>query len=277
MNTINKNNKLFWLKMAASLFLVVGLLSSCDEELPGEGSIPDETPPQAAFSYKADEGDYQKINFANLSISATDYLWDLGDGTTSTEANPTVSYPADGNYEVSLTASDRLGATSTVTKTIEIVEPIVTFTPVIENPGYDIEGDDSYRDFWRNSYLGGPIQITSSPIHAGVKAAKLPSAGDRIGYQLITVLPDTDYTVRFYYTMKTSPVGTLRVAVLNGDVTDEALVDSSIISSVILSDQSDANTYVAASVSFNSGASSQVAIYYDNIDVECRIDSFTIE
>ncbi len=277
MNTTLLNRvKQYYILQILVFAAVLLTFSACEDELPEEGSLPDLTPPEAAFSYAADPGDYKVINFANLSISATDYAWDFGNGTTSTDSDPTVTF-ADGTYEVTLTASDRLGATSSVTKTIEIVEPVVAFTPEILNPGFDIEGDDSYRDGWRNGDLGGVIQITSSPIHAGVKAAKLPSAGDRIGYQLVTVLPDTDYTLRFYYTMKTSPVGTMTVSMLAGDVTDPALVASSTIASVTLDDQSDADTYVPGSLSFNSGANTEVAIYFGNVGVECRIDSFTIE
>lgn len=275
-NFLNHIKQYYSFPMLVLTALVLSF-SACEEELPGEGSIPDLTPPEAAFSYTADEGNHRSISFANLSISATDYLWDLGNGTTSTESNPSATYDTDGAYDVTLTASDRLGASSTVTKTIDIIEPVVAFAPEVQNPGFDIEGDDAYRDFWVNEDLGGKIQITSSPVHAGVKAAKLPSDGSRIGYQPITVLPDTDYTVRFYYTMKTSPAGTLTVSILDGAVSDPGLIAASTIASVDLSDQNDASTYVSASVSFNSGASSEVVIYFSNVAVESRIDSFTIE
>ncbi len=275
-NFLNHIKQYYSFPMLVLIALVLSF-SACEDELPEAGSLPDLTPPEAAFSYSADDTDHRSISFSNLSISATDYLWDLGNGTTSTETNPSATYDTDGAYDVTLTASDRLGATSTVTKTIDVVEPVVAFTPEIMNPGFDIEGDDAYRDFWRNGDLGGVIQITGSPIHAGVKAAKLPSAGDRIGYQLIAVEADTDYTLRFFYTMKTSPVGTMTVSILNGEVTDPGLIAASTIASVTLDDQNDANTYVSAALPFNSGASTTVAIYFTNVDVECRIDSFTIE
>jgi gliding motility-associated-like protein len=42
--------------------------------------------------------------FTNTSTGATSYLWEFGDGTTSTEAAPSHEYTRDGTYEVSLTA-----------------------------------------------------------------------------------------------------------------------------------------------------------------------------
>ncbi|RMG88698.1 MAG: PKD domain-containing protein [Bacteroidetes bacterium] len=254
------------------------LFAGCDDiSLPEEGSLPDKTPPSANFSYAPNEADYKEIRFTNLSISATDYMWDFGDGATSTDKDPSHTYAEDGTYTVSLTASDKLNVSDTYSTTIEVAEPMNDFIPEIINPGFDIEGMDSYRDGWRNGDLGGVIQITSSPVHSGEKAAKLPSAGDRIGYQLITVLPNTEYTLYFYYTMKSDPVGTLTVSMLAGHVTDPADIPARTIASVTLNDQSDPSTYVPGSLVFNSGDNTEVAIFFTNEGVECRIDTFSIE
>lgn len=43
------------------------------------------------------------------------YLWNFGDGTTSTEANPTHVYNEEGNYTVNLTVTDDKGLTATTT------------------------------------------------------------------------------------------------------------------------------------------------------------------
>lgn len=266
----------FFVKVLAVAFLVGGIFSACEEDLPGEGSIPDLTPPEAGFSYSASEGDYKQISFTNLSYSATDYVWDFGDGATSAGKDVTHTYAADGSYTVSLTASDKLNQTNTTTQTIDIVEPVSNFEPEILNPGFDIEGDDSFRDHWKNEDLGGVIQITTSPVHTPEKAAKLPSDGSRIGYQLITVEKNKDYIVSFYYTMKESPVGSMTVAILAGHVTNPDDVAGKTINSVTLNDQTDASTYVLASVSFNSGDNTEVSIFFTNVDVESRIDTFTI-
>ena len=56
------------------------------------------------------------VSFTNNSTNTTTYLWDFGDGSTSTEANPTHSYLALGNYNVILTASAGVCGTDTETK-----------------------------------------------------------------------------------------------------------------------------------------------------------------
>jgi hypothetical protein len=149
------------------------------------------------------------------------------------------------------------------------------FAPVIQNPGYDIEGNDSYRDHWTNGDLGGTIQITGSPIHMGVKGAKLPSDGSRIGYQAVKVEPSESYMVTFWYTMKTSPTGSSKVAILDGHVTDTADVSTKTLASTMISDQVDADTYVKDSVYFKA-KSDTIAIFFTNTDVETRFDTWEI-
>jgi PKD repeat protein len=262
------------------MILLIGFtIASCDDErfvIPEAGSVKDETPPEASFSFAPRDTDYKQIDFSNTSISATDFEWTFGDGSSSTDKDPTHTYAANGEYTVTLKAADLLGQSSTTSQTVTLVEPIITFEPEILNPGFDVEGADDYRDNWRNGDLGGVIQITSSPIHDGVKAAKLPSEGDRIGYQLITVEENKDYTISFQYTMKTSPVGSVEVKVFGNHVTDVSEIAGATIASISLNDQTSASDYVSASISFNSGSSTEIAIYFTNIDCESRLDSFTI-
>ncbi|RMG61911.1 MAG: PKD domain-containing protein [Bacteroidetes bacterium] len=47
----------------------------------------------------------QTVSFTNLS-SPGSYLWDFGDGTTSTQVNPTHTFPADSIFNVCLTVTD---------------------------------------------------------------------------------------------------------------------------------------------------------------------------
>ncbi|MEZ4826191.1 MAG: S8 family serine peptidase [Bacteroidia bacterium] len=48
--------------------------------------------------------DGSSVKFTNTSTSAASYLWSFGDGTTSTEANPSHNYYAPGDYQVGLSA-----------------------------------------------------------------------------------------------------------------------------------------------------------------------------
>ena len=167
--------------------------------------------------------------------------------------------------------------------TWEIEEGQPPVVAAIKNPGFDIEGSDSYRDFWRNSSFedsassSAMIQITSGPTHNGSpKAAKLPSDGSRAGYQAVEVAPNTDYIVTYWYTMKTSPAGSATVAILGMDLVDPADVPANTIASRTVSDQTDANTFIKDSVGFNSGSSSEIAIYFTNMGVETRFDTWDI-
>ncbi len=62
------------------------------------------------------------VNFTNTSTFGGTYLWDFGDGNSSTNANPVHTYTAEGTYTVTLTATNICGA-NTVTKTVVVVFP----------------------------------------------------------------------------------------------------------------------------------------------------------
>jgi hypothetical protein len=66
--------------------------------------------PAADFDVSAANGAY---TFTNNSVGATAFLWNFGDGTTSTQENPTHTYAVSGNYQVSLIASSPCGADTT--------------------------------------------------------------------------------------------------------------------------------------------------------------------
>lgn len=56
-------------------------------------------------------------NFTNSSVGAATYLWDFGDGNTSTSANPSHAYVTGGYYTVRLIATNAYGCKDTITKT----------------------------------------------------------------------------------------------------------------------------------------------------------------
>ncbi|HEY0751561.1 MAG TPA: PKD domain-containing protein, partial [Chitinophagaceae bacterium] len=68
------------------------------------------------------------VNFTNTS-NGSSYLWDFGDGTTSTQTSPTHTYNALGDYDVTLIATTGSGCIDTLKKTafIKIRKPIITF------------------------------------------------------------------------------------------------------------------------------------------------------
>ena len=60
--------------------------------------------PQPAFTFELNG---LTATFFNLSTNATDFTWNFGDGTTSNEENPVHTFPAPGNYDVTLNASNQ--------------------------------------------------------------------------------------------------------------------------------------------------------------------------
>lgn len=247
---------------------------ACDEygsDWPDEASIADVTPPAADFGAKVNVANPLTVDFTNYSSSATTYAWDFGDGGTSTDKDASHDYADFGIYTVTLTASDKLGAVNVSTQEVVVDKPLVVFTPTILNPGFE-----SGTANWTNSSLGGVVQVTTSPVSSGAQAGKFPSAGDRIAYQSFTVEKNKIYTLSFWYTLKTSPAGSLKVAVLAGEVNATANVAAATLSSVTGKNQDDANVYVQESVTFNSKDNTTVSILVTNTGAEARIDDFKI-
>ena len=73
--------------------------------------------PTAAFSF--DTNDQGEATFTNTSSNATSYLWDFGDGTTSTDPNPVHIYSSSDFYTVIMTATNACGSI-TETQTVPI-------------------------------------------------------------------------------------------------------------------------------------------------------------
>ncbi len=69
------------------------------------------------------------ISFTNMSSNTTTYLWNFGDSTTTTSANPSHVYTAPGIYTVTLRATGFGGCSNTATRTnyIRIEAPIADF------------------------------------------------------------------------------------------------------------------------------------------------------
>jgi len=87
-------------KLMALSAILIGIfaftLTSCKKEAPK---------PKASFTYTGGEVKAPaEVKFSNKSTDATSYLWNFGDGTTSTDQNPIKTYTEKGKYTVSLKA-----------------------------------------------------------------------------------------------------------------------------------------------------------------------------
>ena len=85
-------------------------------------------PPVALFSFTKTCTDPMQGIFKDNSIGADYWLWNFGDGTTSTEQNPTHDYLKAGSYEVSLTVTNQAsGCSETRTETVQIIHEVADF------------------------------------------------------------------------------------------------------------------------------------------------------
>ena len=127
------------------------------------------------------------VDFTDNSIFAVSYSWDFGDGGTSTDMNPTHTYAASGQYDVTLTIADINGVMADITKTVN-VGVIASFDAVIQNAdmesypttemnnndlvdAWTVDPDNSFNDgtpslynFWRNDALESWV---SDPVNNG--------------------------------------------------------------------------------------------------------------
>ncbi|XZF12933.1 PKD domain-containing protein [Chitinophagaceae bacterium MMS25-I14] len=75
--------------------------------------------PVAAFT-NASGSTFSIIQFASQSQNAAQYLWDLGDGTTSTDANPLHDYGKEGTFTVTLKVINGICSDTTAPVTVTI-------------------------------------------------------------------------------------------------------------------------------------------------------------
>ena len=108
-----------YMKAFALFFLSSALLAtSCNK-----GDSTPSNAPVAKFAISGFEmAAPSTITFINFSSNATSYLWDFGDGITSTEFNPTHTYATNGSYLLRLKATGSAGE-NTACKIVAIEAP----------------------------------------------------------------------------------------------------------------------------------------------------------
>ena len=110
--------------------------------------------PKSEFAYSPSGPTIQDvINFVDQSSDdeyITAWLWDFGDGTTSTLQSPTHTFSQKGNHEVTLTVTDNNGASNSTTHMIVVINlpPSASFECAPTNPrtNTDVQFADKSTD-----------------------------------------------------------------------------------------------------------------------------------
>ncbi len=167
------------------------------------------------------------VQFTNLSVAGDNpivsWLWDFGDGTTSTEQNPSHIYAA-GIWTVTLTATDEHGCTDTEVKTQHIdsnAPPATAFSALpasgpaplaVQFTDLSVAGDNPLTS-WLWQFGDGSISTDQNPMHeytaAGIYTATLTVADahgcQSVAEQAIEVELPVSSIIRLYMPVMFGP------------------------------------------------------------------------
>ena len=160
-----------------------------------------------------------------------DYAWEFGDGSTGTGATASREYAAAGTYNVKLTVTDDRGATTSVTKAVEVAElpndaPVALFD--VDVTGLEISVDASDSSDADGSIASYAWEFGDGATGAGVTAAHEYAAAGTYNVKL-TVTDDRGATGTVTRTIEVAEIpNAAPVAEFDVDVTGlEISVDAS--------------------------------------------------
>lgn len=173
--------------------------------------------PEADFS--ADQTVIEEGNTVNFTDLSTNYpntwIWDFGDGGSSSGQNPSYTFVTPGTYTVSLTASNNAGSNTEI-KTDYIVVNVLNNIPVTDFTAdpttINVDNEISFTDLssnaptsWLWNFGDGETSTDQNPVHSytvsGVYSISLTSANNygsssetKTDYITITAIPEADFS-----------------------------------------------------------------------------------
>lgn len=126
--------------------------------------------PKAQFSMSVENLDLsqsRKVKFTDQSTNAKSWLWELGDGKTSTLQHPEVEYETFGVKTIKLTVTSEGGCTSTVSKTLVVTaleeEVLAKKVTIYPNPSsgvfYIMSNELTIQDVRLVNMLGQYVEV----------------------------------------------------------------------------------------------------------------------
>lgn len=133
--------------------------------------VPD---PTASFTAEPVDGvNPLEVSFTNTSTSATGYSWNFGDGEESALASPgSHTYDEPGEYTITLTATNRSGASSTATDTVTVA-PAGGPTVAMSSPS---------RTYTTSRWVGTAWKATSTGLPAVSYEVRRSEATQEAGF-----------------------------------------------------------------------------------------------
>jgi PKD repeat protein len=139
-----------------------------------------------------------KILFTNLSTGAGNtYLWNFGDGTSTTQANPNKGFAEAGTYNVTLTAVSPTGC-------ISVASMQVTILPTAKGPSASFNTDNQVQCLTGNNFS---FYNTSKHMGAGWNMKYYWDFGDGTTDSVNTFVFNKHYTVIGTYTVMLVALG----------------------------------------------------------------------
>ncbi|MFH2094223.1 MAG: M4 family metallopeptidase, partial [Bacteroidota bacterium] len=158
------------------------------------------SPPVANFSSDVTTTCNGTVAFSDLSTNGPiSWLWNFGDGNTSTQQNPVHTYITSGSYTVSLTATNPNGSdTYTLSGTIDVTlptAPVVTGDTICENTSASLSATGTGTIYWYSVPTGGSPVTTGNSYTTPLLATTTTWWVENVIEQPVQNVGETDNTV----------------------------------------------------------------------------------
>ncbi len=187
------------------------------------------------------------------------YLWDFGDGTTSTEMKAVKKYATSGKYAVTLTVTDHAGLVATAKTEIEVKEREslgVLNVTVLDEKNDPVPYVPVYFD------LGSDTQQIVHTNGNGIATLKLPGGSHLIGMYATGYLPVKKDVVVLENATRTVTLSTVQEEIVTGEFEITRMTFDEIVAAGIdVYDPANRNVY-SATVRFFYGATPPISVNY---------------
>lgn len=157
------------------------------------------------------------VSFTDLSSNASQYMWEFGDGATSTDPNPSHTYDNPGQYEVVLTVTDGQGGSDEKRYTVTIRPDATTYMNTL--------GDGELQRIWSAvAHPNGGFVMVGRTEEAGTEygwLVRISESGDTLmtrkyrgcfdcdvnRFRSIHETPDGNFIIGGYYKDGSTEIG----------------------------------------------------------------------